>query len=310
MKTKFTKWYSRQSITIRAAIIGGCFAILASIITGVLELAKPDAVIIMQPPEMTTQITNASSTSPLPTKVTVPSTATLSPLILSVELVEHLSNISYVVPQAGSLYDDEVRAQVEQAIANGEYRNWSFIPPDSIGSYIIRITNITTDNTWVRINPVLEADITVSPVPEGSPNVIYEFAGGGAGEIWLLEDIDLVSYAESYTQSTKILQYWSMETWGDTPPPPPDYIALQPGEFFEFLYPFNCIDPGIYQTNLTIFYSANRQDNSITITDFPIAKCLPNFTYWSIWFNRQESHLSIESMRDVKNYDYKTNGSP
>jgi len=43
-------WYKKQGVTIRAAIIGGGFAILAGIIGGFFELVKPDPTIIVQVP--------------------------------------------------------------------------------------------------------------------------------------------------------------------------------------------------------------------------------------------------------------------
>lgn len=71
------KWYKKQGVTIRAAIIGGAFAIFAAILTGAIELMRPNPPIVIQlvPTE------NSISTLTITRDPSIIQTAIISPTI-------------------------------------------------------------------------------------------------------------------------------------------------------------------------------------------------------------------------------------
>lgn len=103
------KWYKRQGATIRAAIIGGLFAILAAVLVGVFELLTPNPpVIVYLPP------TAISTSMPTPTievdQTLNPIQITLTPIIT----ITPTSINSRVLYEADfSLWSDEAQECAE-----------------------------------------------------------------------------------------------------------------------------------------------------------------------------------------------------
>jgi len=95
------KWYKKQGVTIRAAVIGGGFAILAAILAGAIELFKPNPPILIQ--ILPTEISNSepkatealSSTPTFTHEPTETNTPTPDPTIMALKSIASTPDTSF-----------------------------------------------------------------------------------------------------------------------------------------------------------------------------------------------------------------------
>jgi hypothetical protein len=172
-------WYKKQRVTIRGAIIGGAFALAASVIVGAFELLKPNpTVVIYLPTSSAVELTsNPTPTiippdTPIPTFTFVPdSTPTDREIIISV-IRAYYDNIPNDRASDNNIYPDAawevLTPSLQKTFIDREYW-WNSVSPYR---YIVNL-----DDPSFYQSIIIEA-------PDAKADIYREIRVGATGEIY------------------------------------------------------------------------------------------------------------------------------
>jgi hypothetical protein len=191
---------------------------------------------------------------------------------------------SPIVPDAIDINAPNAIEEINKAIKSDEILNWS-IAPDAWMGFSAIIENKSSDNKWIRLDKFVKINIDVlSTTPKDVITIDRTWGQGGGSYYWFSPDIDLIGNYSSYSKTVYVS--------GDNAF---DYYSLQPGEFTEFMFTFNCKQPGTYKISLEIPYRYENKNDVYLYKITPLLICPRKHTYIKV--NADLDHTVI-------NFDY------
>jgi hypothetical protein len=294
-----------------AASITGGLGLIGVIITVIVNHSgsttpvKPVEASFSPTPIVTKYVVDAA---PISTRESMP-TLTASPSINGANLVRIEEDWggctnTYILPDSINPKTDKSKATREFHKLIGYDGNNPFFMPDSTQwthfdnetnqqNFQVSLTGLGTNEEWISLDKMIVDSIKVSLVPNHLD--IVELSGcGGIMEIRKFNNIPLKADFDSYTVKSTY---------------PDDTISgfsIAPGETEQFLFPFECKQPGTYAVQFKL--PCKYMGNSCSIEFAPPTSvvCPQTYTIWddtaALMQNDRNGVLSFRG-------DYRWNGS-
>jgi hypothetical protein len=134
------------------------------------------------------------------------------------------------------------------------------------GFIAVQISSLVSDTRWIKIANELTVDVTTQKDMPEHVNTINYGQCGGTGEIRRFPSMNFSTDFDTYT---------IRPTYPDA-----DFFTLQPGEFEEFVIPFECKSIGIYYFTINVSYEISNI-SGVSDSDKTVGfMCPQTYTAW------------------------------